>query len=163
MSYMIEFLKKIEVKWQPHKIQLFLYWFLALYPRPRTLLHYLKKCKTALTSQHLTLFLLFAFLYLSLFVHFDQMSEGSQALKVTLCVQKNWWSLSKRIEKPQSMDSIVIMHGDSLLMNDSLICYNVMFRPTYSYLPSVRLHAIAEDLLYEKQKTFLYENSASIC
>ena len=102
MSYMIEFLKKIEVKWQPHKIQLFLYWFLALYPKPRTLLDYLKKksikgyvskssqeCKTALTSQHLTLFLLFAFLYLSLFVHFDQMSEGSQALKVTLCVQKN--------------------------------------------------------------------------
>ena len=44
-----------------------------------------------------------------------------------------------------------------------LICYNVMFRPTYSYLPSVRLHAIAADLLYEKQKTFLYENSASIC
>ena len=88
MSYMIDFVKKIEVKWQPHKIQLFLYWFLALYPRPRTLLHYLKKCKTALTSQHLTLFLLFAFLYLSLFVHFDQMSEGSQALKVTLLSKK---------------------------------------------------------------------------
>ena len=147
MSYMIEFLKKIEVKWQPHKIQLFLYWFLALHPRPRTLLHYLKKCKTALTSQHLTLFLLFAFLYLSLFVHFDQMSEGSQALKVTLYVQKNWWSLSKHIEKPQSMDSIVIMHGDSSsLMNDSLICYNVTFRPNSSYLSSVRLHVIAEDL-----------------
>ena len=134
MSYMIEFLKKIEVKWQPHKIQLFLYWFLALYPRPRTLLHYLKKCKTALTSQHLTLFLLFVFLYLSLFVHFDQMSEGSQALKVTLCVQKN-------------LHSIVIMQGDSSsLMNDSLICYSVMFRPNSSYLSSVRLHVIAEDL-----------------
>ena len=120
--------------------------------------------QNSLTSQHFTLFLLFAFLYLSLFVHFDQMSEGSQALKVTLCVQKNLQSLSKRIEKPQSMDSIVIMHGDSSsLMNDSLICYNVMFRPNYSYLPSVRLHAIAEDLLYEKQKTFLSENSASIC
>ena len=93
------------------------------------------------------------------------MSEGSQALKVTLCVQKNWWSLSKHIEKPQSMDSIVIMHGDSSsLMNDSLICYNVMFRPNSSYLSSVRLHVIAEDLWYEKQKRpFLSENSASIC
>ena len=54
----------------------------------------LQECKTVLTSQYYTIFFIFVFFSPFVFLsrhHSDQMSEGSQLSKVTLCVQILKW------------------------------------------------------------------------